>query len=604
MEADIHDGLSKVSIIELNYTNEENIYAESTYGKVHKIINNGEYHALKKYKNINDCDQIIEYIIMKYLSSCQNVAHVYDLLYTSHSYGLLMPYYEHTLDSIDPTPSNIMECLKQLMHFAHILNNNGIIHRDLKLCNIMVDNDGYIKVIDFGMACYRSLCMDHNVVTIWYRAPEILNNKSYNCKSDWWSIGILICQLILRRPLFSENEEKNMINEIKKFNVAQKRFKKELRQLKLENKDIQNYKPIWPYLKILKELYLFSIPIYKLLMNLLQFNVKKRQILPIDKLPTYKHKNIAPLVNLSQNQGYRINIPTLNMYSTKYISSEEPKSIIYHECYKNYNELLYISDEVQSNLIYIDNYIGHEYVDIFSETDSCLLNLFEQQLYIYDTYLDVLVNGLYIFNSLTLLIHKNATLKKSLHLLLSDKSTSDMDDNLKPEHLTDLLKICISLSHEITDDYYQENKYFINREFEKSTKNFSIKQLVIDYLKQNIKQNRTMFHTAHNLEQFNQYNTLYNMIYLMDPSIWIYKYNYVICHLQIYKHGKKQSMLPSFVPNIFINRAIKNFFELGWDCIKSSYKNNIHVNQSLINGKCYYYTYKKSARRNNRLNIM
>ena len=71
-------------------------------------------------------------------------------------------------------------------------------HRDLKLENLMVDVDGYLKVIDYGLArvllpgqLSRSMCG-----TPQYMAPEVVKGEQYSFAADWWSVGVIMYEMI------------------------------------------------------------------------------------------------------------------------------------------------------------------------------------------------------------------------------------------------------------------------------------------------------------------------------------------------------------------------------------------------------------------------
>ena len=88
------------------------------------------------------------------------------------------------------------------------LHEKGIMHRDLKLENIMVDESGYIKIIDYGLA---KILQDGAVAQSYcgtpeYLAPEMVSNSGHDLTVDWWAVGILMYEMLIGvTPFFNRN---------------------------------------------------------------------------------------------------------------------------------------------------------------------------------------------------------------------------------------------------------------------------------------------------------------------------------------------------------------------------------------------------------------
>ncbi len=91
----------------------------------------------------------------------------------------------------------------QAMLFCH---QRRVLHRDLKPQNLLIDKNGAIKLADFGLARAFGIPVrvyTHEVVTLWYRAPEILlGSNKYSCPIDIWSIGCIFAEMATKKPLF------------------------------------------------------------------------------------------------------------------------------------------------------------------------------------------------------------------------------------------------------------------------------------------------------------------------------------------------------------------------------------------------------------------
>lgn len=101
--------------------------------------------------------------------------------------------------------SIIRQCISAINH----LHNNGVVHRDIKDENLIIDANGVIKLIDFGSAAYiKQGPFDVFVGTLDYAAPEVLNGKPYEGKpQDVWSLGILFYTLVYKENPFYNVDE-------------------------------------------------------------------------------------------------------------------------------------------------------------------------------------------------------------------------------------------------------------------------------------------------------------------------------------------------------------------------------------------------------------
>ncbi|XP_074284366.1 serine/threonine-protein kinase AtPK2/AtPK19-like isoform X2 [Silene latifolia] len=98
------------------------------------------------------------------------------------------------------------------------LNSNGIMHRDVKPENILLDVDGHVMLTDFGVAkqFYDTTRSNSLCGTLEYMAPEIILGKGHNKAADWWSVGILLYEMLTGKPPFSGGNRQKIQQKILK----------------------------------------------------------------------------------------------------------------------------------------------------------------------------------------------------------------------------------------------------------------------------------------------------------------------------------------------------------------------------------------------------
>lgn len=107
---------------------------------------------------------------------------------------------DSTLVSNQLTAIVVKSYMHQVLEGLNYCHLNRILHRDLKPQNLLLDCRGHIKIADFGLARRFNVpvrAYTHEVVTLWYRAPEILlGSKLYTTAVDIWSLGVIFAEMV------------------------------------------------------------------------------------------------------------------------------------------------------------------------------------------------------------------------------------------------------------------------------------------------------------------------------------------------------------------------------------------------------------------------
>eukprot|EP00736_Rhodelphis_marinus_P007450 Rmarinus@m.27651 len=204
-----------------NYAKLEKI-GEGTYGVVYKARDKltNEIIALKKIRLEAEDEgvpstAIREISLLKELQNV-NIVRLKDVVHSENKLYLVFEYLDQDLkkymDSVQSMPPKLIKSyLYQLLRGVAFCHSHRVLHRDLKPQNLLIDKNGSLKLADFGLARAFGIPVrtyTHEVVTLWYRAPEILlGSRHYSTPVDIWSIGCIFAEMVMKHPLFPGDSE-------------------------------------------------------------------------------------------------------------------------------------------------------------------------------------------------------------------------------------------------------------------------------------------------------------------------------------------------------------------------------------------------------------
>ncbi|KAL7268644.1 Cyclin-dependent kinase catalytic subunit [Rhizina undulata] len=209
-----------------NYQKIEKI-GEGTYGVVYKakdLKHGNRLVALKKIRLEAEDEgvpstAIREISLLKEMSD-PNIVRLLNIVHADgHKLYLVFEFLDLDLKKyMEAIPSGmglgtdmIKRFMSQLVEGVRYCHAHRILHRDLKPQNLLIDKEGNLKLADFGLARAFGVPLrtyTHEVVTLWYRAPEILlGGKQYSTGVDMWSVGCIFAEMCTRKALFPGDSE-------------------------------------------------------------------------------------------------------------------------------------------------------------------------------------------------------------------------------------------------------------------------------------------------------------------------------------------------------------------------------------------------------------
>eukprot|EP00918_Siedleckia_nematoides_P030670 GHVU01066424.1.p1 GENE.GHVU01066424.1~~GHVU01066424.1.p1 ORF type:complete len:292 (+),score=28.67 GHVU01066424.1:153-1028(+) len=202
---------------------------EGTYGVVHKAQDrNGDIVALKRIR-LEAEDEGIPSTAIREISLLKelqhpNIVRLCDVIHQERRLTLVFEYLDQDLkkllDACDggldqPTARSF---LFQLLRGVGYCHKHRVLHRDLKPQNLLINREGSLKLADFGLARAFGIPVrsyTHEVVTLWYRAPDVLmGSRSYSTPVDIWSVGCIFAEMVNGRPLFPGTSEEDQLHKI------------------------------------------------------------------------------------------------------------------------------------------------------------------------------------------------------------------------------------------------------------------------------------------------------------------------------------------------------------------------------------------------------
>ncbi|CAD8048442.1 unnamed protein product [Paramecium primaurelia] len=196
---------------------------EGTYGLVYKARDNqtGDIVALKKIRMDHE-DEGVPSTAIREISLLKEVQHpnivpLKDVVYDESRLYLIFDFVDLDLKKyMESVPQldrmQVKKFINQMLQALNYCHQNRVIHRDLKPQNILVDiKQQNTQIADFGLARAFGLPLKtytHEVITLWYRAPEILlGQRQYSTPVDIWSLGCIFAEMAQKRPLFCGDSE-------------------------------------------------------------------------------------------------------------------------------------------------------------------------------------------------------------------------------------------------------------------------------------------------------------------------------------------------------------------------------------------------------------
>lgn len=198
---------------------QKHLLGSGTYAKVYLAVDS-ELNICVALKKIRlDYSEGVPSTALREISALKSLKHpnvikLLNVMQTDQFLTMVFEYMEYDLKKYSEKYGFSHFLFSQLVAGVDYIHSRKIIHRDLKPQNILVTKSGILKIADFGLCRPMHLPvpdLSHEVVTLWYRAPELLQNKDYSYEIDIFSIGPIVYEMVTGKILLQGNDNPSQL---------------------------------------------------------------------------------------------------------------------------------------------------------------------------------------------------------------------------------------------------------------------------------------------------------------------------------------------------------------------------------------------------------